>query len=761
MRRELTPKEVLFEIDFEQESKNTKLKDIPQIATIYNKIKRAVSIKEDNFNLFIVDTFSNEKVGELISFIQDIYKDRESPKDICYVNYSDPLKPEPLFLSNGRGNEFREEMENIKNRYFDIAMEFYNVSSDFEKDVIVEEVNTKRNTYISELMGLAKNEGFDVKPTDGGFAFIPLQSKETMTEKEYDDLSEEKKDSIIKKVGILKGKAQLVLEKLKNIELDGINKVKKIYKEYLNLNIIDEKEELLLNFIEDDDVYEYIEKVLTLIENELVQIYSINIEDDQEEIKDILNKYNINVLVDNSLYNKPRVIYEEDPNLSNLIGNVEYENNNGTYSTDLSRIQPGSILLANEGCIILRLNQLVLNSPSYYYLKKILVTGKLQIDSSRNYLDILSIKGLKPKNIQVNVKVILIGDYNSYDFLYNADEEFKQLFPLRVEAIESVESYDILGKGIKQYILDRCKRYNSINISEEGIKEIAKYLSRLVDNKNKFCIKEEEIDKILVLTNNYILESGRSIINNDDIIKLVYEDEQIQEYYLDMYKENKILISLDGERVGVINGLAVIDVGYFKFGKPMRVTCVSCKGDGKIIDVQKESHLSGNIHEKSINIISGFISSIINPYEKVPVDFHLCFEQSYGTIDGDSASVSEVICILSSLSKVEIKQNIAVTGSINQFGEVQPIGGVNEKIEGFYKTCKLLKKVKDIGVLIPESNKNDLVLNSEVEEAIAIGDFHIYTMENITDAIEVMMNDDSDLVFTLIKEELKKYSSDC
>lgn len=761
MKRELTPKEVLFNIDLEQGSENTKLKDIPQIASVYNKIKRAISIKEDNFNLFIVDSFSNEKVQDLVTFIQDIYKDRNSPKDICYVNYSDPLKPEPIFLSNGRGNELKEGIENIKNSYFDIAMEFYNVSSDFEKDVIVEDINTKRNTYISELMGIAKSDGFDVKATNGGFAFIPLKPSGTMTEKEYDALSEEKKESIIEKVGILKKKAQVVLEKLKDIELTGINKIKKIYIEYLNSKIIDEKEDLLLNFIEDEDVYDYLEKVLTLIENELVQCYSINIEDDQEEIKNILNKYNIKVLIDNSVFKKPRVIYEEDPTLSNLIGNIEYENNNGSYSTDLSLIHPGSILLANEGCIIIRLNQLVLNSFSYYSLKKTLVTGKVQIDTSRNYLDILSINGLKPKNIKVNIKVILIGDYESYDILYNADEEFKQLFPLRVEAIDFVDNNAIKGKGIREYILGRCKKYNSINISEEGIKEIVKHLSRLVDNKNKISIKEEEIDKILLLTNNYIIENNRSIITKEDIIKLVYEEEQIQEYYLEMYKENKILISLDGEKVGVINGLAVIDVGYFKFGKPMRVTCISCKGDGKIIDVQKESHLSGNIHEKSINIISGFISNIINPYKKIPVDFHLCFEQSYGTIDGDSASVSEVICILSSLSKVGIKQNIAVTGSINQFGEVQPIGGVNEKVEGFYKTCKLMNKDKNIGVLIPESNKNDLILNSEVEDAIAKGDFHIYTMENITDAIEVMMSDDSNLVFTLIKEEIKKYGADC
>ena len=220
-----------------------------------------------------------------------------------------------------------------------------------------------------------------------------------------------------------------------------------------------------------------------------------------------------------------------------------------------------------------------------------------------------------------------------------------------------------------------------------------------------------------------------------------------------------MILSLNGKKVGVINALSVIDTGWCSFGKPMRLTCVVCKGEGKILDIQKESNLSGSIHEKSINIIKGLISNLINPYEKLPVDFHLSFEQTYGIIDGDSASVAEVLCILSGLSKRGIKQNIAVTGSINQFGEVQPIGGLNEKIEGFYNVCKL-KEEKNIGVLIPESNINELILNNEVEEAIKNKELIIYTMNSLDDAIETMILEDGesiDCFYSEIKKEILKY----
>ena len=744
----------------EGDDNKIRLKDIPEITSAYEKIKRAISIDEEGYNLYIIDSFSKDKLENLTKFIENLYKSAEAPKDICYATINDPKRPEPIFLTNGKGAKLKETIENIKNSYYEVAMEFYNTSSESEKDSIIDDVHSKRTTYIGELMEMAKIDGFDVKATNGGFAFIPLKEGEAMTEKEYDELSEENKDSIVLKASNLKKKAEVVLEKLKDIELTSMKRLKGIYAEFMDVEMEDEKEDCLLNFIDDDDAYEYLEKVFYSIEKELVDCYTMNVEDDESDINEVLDKYDISVLVDNTNNKNPRVIYEEDPNVTNLFGNIEYENHNGLYSTDLSLINPGSMLQANEGCVIIRLNQLAMNNYSYYYLKKTLMSGKVSIDSSRGYLDIISINGVKPKAVPVNVKVILIGDYESYDILYNADEDFKSLFPIRVEFSNYVKNQPIKGKVLKDYILDRGKKHYINKVSDDAIKEIIKYLSRVAECRGKICIEDKNIDRLLILANNIVELDGREIISDKDIRDVAYEKSLIEDEILEMYEDSKIILTLSGEKVGAINGLAVLSSGYYTFGKPMRLTCVACKGEGKILDIQKESNMSGSIHEKSINILSGLLSNLIIPYEKLPVDFHLSFEQTYGQIDGDSASVAEILCILSSLSKVGIKQNIAVTGSINQFGEVQAIGGVNEKIEGFYKVCKLLDDTKDKGVLIPITNSEDLVLNKEVEEAIEKGEFHIYTMENLQDAIEVMMLDNKTSykdLFKIIEKEVEKY----
>ena len=588
----------------EDDDNKIRLKDIPEITSAYEKIKRAISIDEEGYNLYIIDSFSKDKLENLTKFIENLYKSAEAPRDICYATINDPKRPEPIFLTNGKGAKLKETIENIKNSYYEVAMEFYNTSSESEKDRIIDEVHSKRTNYIGELMEMAKIDGFDVKATNGGFAFIPLKEGEAMTEKEYDELSEESKDSIVLKASNLKKKAEVVLEKLKDIELTSMKKLKGIYAEFMDVEMEDEKEDCLLNFIDDDDAYEYLEKVFYSIEKELVDCYTMNVEDDESDINEVLDKYDISVLVDNTNNKNPRVIYEEDPNVTNLFGNIEYENHNGLYSTDLSLINSGSMLQANEGCIIIRLNQLAMNNYSYYYLKKTLMSGKVSIDSSRGYLDIISINGVKPKAVPINVKVILIGDYESYDILYNADEDFKSLFPIRVEFSNYVKNQPIKGKVLKDYILERGKKHYINKVSDDAIKEIIKYLSRVAECRGKICIEDKNIDRLLILANNMAELDGREIISDKDIRNVAYEKSLIEDEILEMYEDSKIILTLSGEKVGAINGLAVLSSGYYTFGKPMRLTCVACKGEGKILDIQKESNMSGSIHEKSINILS-------------------------------------------------------------------------------------------------------------------------------------------------------------
>lgn len=760
MKRELTPSEIMFKLEVTDTDADKGTKGIKEFNDAYKKVERAINIDKEGYNLYLIDTFSKDKLKELTAFIEKKYKDLEAPRDICYVTLEDVNRPEAIFVANGKGKKLKETVDDIKNCYLESVDNFYADSSNDEKDYLVEDVQNKRNSYINELTKMAKKEGFEVKSTSKGFAFIPLSGDEAMTEKEYDDLEEENKNVIVAKAEALKKKAERILEELKDIEVKSIKKLKKIYSKFLSTQMEAEKDEALLEFITDDDSYEYLERLFTCIEEDLVDCYTMSIEDDESEIYEVLNKYDVRVIVDNTNNSSPPVIFEEDPNLNNLIGLIEYENHNGMYTTNISLINAGAILKANEGCLILRLSSLAVNTLSYYYLKKILLSNKVSFDTNKSYLEFININGLKPKPIPVRFKVILIGDYETYDFLYNSDEDFKKLFPLRAEFSPVVKVNNDSVVELQNIIENNIRKNELFNLTDTAMSEMLKYLCRKSSSRNRILAEEDAIDKILVLANNSAKERKSMIITEKDILEVAYEEELIESEIMSMYEDNKILISVNGKKIGAVNALAVLDIGYCTFGKPMRISCVAYKGSGRIVDIQKESNLSGKIHEKSINILKGLLTNLLNPYENIPVDFHLSFEQTYGIVEGDSASVAEIICVLSALSKKAIKQNIAVTGSINQFGDVQPIGGATEKIEGFFKVCSMLDRVEEKGVLIPEGNKDEIILRSEVEKAVQEGKFHIYTMSSLNDAIEVLLLDEDENIedfYKTLQDELEKY----
>ena len=761
MKRELLPSEIKFDISIDKDTDQSN--NISEYEEAFSKIKRTMKITKEGYNLYLVDSFSKKKIKDLINFIEEEYKDLEPPKDICYVTLEDENKPEAIFVANGKGKKLKETVGDIKKSYLDVIDDFYSDSTNDEKDFLVEEVENKRNDYLNELMKMAKDEGFEVKATNKGFAFLPLNGEsETMTEKEYDDLEENHKDIIVSKAGNLKKRAETILEELRDIELKSIRRLKKLYTKFLSNRMEEVKDDALLEFITDDDSYEYLERLFTCIEEDIVECYTMSIEDDESEIYRILKKYDVKVIVDNSNNFSPPVIYEEDPNLNNLIGSIEYENHNGMYVTNISLISAGAILKANEGCLILRLNSLLMNPSSYYYLEKILLSNKVSIDSNKNLVEFININGLKPKSIPINVKVILIGNYEAYDILYNSDEDFKKLFPIRTEIPDIVEISKSSIELLKDSIRQKVKQEEILKVDDGAINEIIKYLCRKASSRENILIEDYTLDKILQLVDIYVREKGEYIIKKEDVRKVAYEEELVEREFIKMYKKGKILITLTGGKVGSINGLAVLDAGYYSFGRPIRITCVAYKGTGRIVDIQKESNLSGKIHEKSISILRGLLSNLLNAYESIPVDFHISFEQTYGIVDGDSASIAEIIALLSALSKYKIKQNIAVTGSVNQFGEVQAIGGVSEKVEGFFKVCKMMDTIENKGVLIPASNKDELIIIPEVEDAIVNGQFHIYTMENLNDAIEVLLLEEGqtlEIFYDDVKKELSKYSS--
>lgn len=758
MIEELSYKDVIYEFNFSKDRKIDNF-SLPEYEKIFDKIRNALEIDNAGFNIYIIDDFSLDKLNILKEYIQQIYKDKASPQDICYVIYDNENNPKPLFLSNGKGNALKKEIEKIKNIIYEITYDFYNESSNKNKEEIINSMQKIKSERIGSLTKKAEEYGFEIRSSKNGFTFIPVNEDKIMTEKEFDSLDADKKNEIIDKVNILKNMAKDIIRELKDMEEIEVNKIKELLKLFYTEKLDELKDEYRDEFNSDILAIEYLDFIFSDMVDKLISNYTTDFDDDEEEINKIINSYEVNVLIDNSGNKYPVVIFEDDPKISNLIGNLEYENLNGNYSTDISMIKGGSLLRANEGCLILRMNSLIENPSSYYYLKKAIINGKIDIDYNKSYAELLTLKSIDPDPIPIKSKIIIIGDYSTYDILYNYDEDFKKIFKLKVEYNPVVDISEKNKTIFLSDILKICsvKKYRSV--SDNGIKEIARYLSKKAENRKKLYFDDLELNKILDLANNNVTD--KDIIDSDDILKAIKQDDSIEKEILESFVDNKILIQIEDKVIGQVNGLSVIDLGYVSFGKPIKITCSCYKGEGNIIDVQKESNLSGSIHSKSINILKGCLSNMIYKYDRIGVDFHVCFEQVYGKIDGDSASVAEMISMLSALSRIPVRQDIAVTGSINQFGQVQPIGGVNDKIEGFYKICKNICSDGGKGVLIPWENKNDLVLTHELEEEIKKGLFHIYTMKTIEDAVDTMMGTKSirynDIMLT-IQKEIKKYS---
>ncbi|MBV4419117.1 AAA family ATPase [Clostridium tyrobutyricum] len=760
MKREVAPEEIIYDfnvrdIDLKDESQYK-----PEYEDIYRKINTAFSIDKQGYNLYIVEDFSKNKLEDIAKYIDKIIKNREI-YDICYVIYKDIKSPEVIVLKSGYGAKLKYFVEEIQKLYFRITYEFYN-GSDQEKEFIIENIRNKKNDLIEKMMDIAKKDNFTLKSVDDGFVFIPLKEDgNMMNEKEYNLLNFNEKENIINKVALLKNSSQEILDKLKDIEINGTEKIKILMDHYYSSKTVDIKDNYLDVFSENENVLKFLNYICSTIEKRIKDIYSIEYKNDENTIKQIIFKYSVNVIVDNSGRKYPPVIFEEDPSAANLIGNIEYRNKDGNYITDISLIKAGSILKANGGCLILRANSLLNNPNAYYYLKKSLISEKVKLDYKTGYLEVLSLSGLSPEPVKFKEKVILIGDYSTYDLLYNYDTDFKKIFKIRSQYSSILDMNKIVKKSFLAKIIYTCKKNCFKPVTDDGIKEIAKILSRKTENKEKIFIDDYEIERILTLSDSSAREAKRNYIDIQDIENAVYTREMLEKQIDDSFREEQIFIDIDGKSIGQINGLSILSTGYFSFGRPVRITCSCMKGEGNIVDVQRESSLSGKIHNKAINIIRGYINNnIIGGYDKLPVNFHLNFEQVYGPVDGDSASVAEVVSIISSFSKIGIKQNIAVTGSINQFGRVQPIGGVNEKIEGFFNTCKILGETKGKGVLVPASNVKGIALKNEVEQEIKNGNFHIYSMETVEDAVDILMGDEnlnySDVIST-IKKECRKY----
>lgn len=712
-----------------------------------------VRIKAPGYNIFISGVSSTGKTTYAKEYITQIAKQQPVPDDWCYVyNFENPSQPIAIRLPAGKGKEFVHDIEElIEDLKAEISKAFGGDEYENEKALIYKEMQEKRNELFNQFNEYAKQQGFQVNTSSAGIYFTPIIDGQALGEEEYNKLDEETKKSINERLTQIQLQAVELIKKIRELEKEAKKKVNELENRIGTFAVGIHIEDMKKKYADHPKILKYLDD---LMKDVLQSISHFKEGESSEEDNPIVralkrtaegaqHKYKVNLLVDNSDREGAPVIIEYNPSYSALFGSLEYENKLGTMVTDFTMIKPGAIHLANGGYLILQAKD-VLSVPFMWEgLKKVLKTKSITIESLREQWGLLNISGLKPEPIPVDIKVVLVGSDLLFQLLHQLDEDFAKLFKVKVDFDDEMEANEENLLGLAKFISGYCRRENLRHFTRDAVLRVADYASRLVEHQEKFTTRFGDIIEIIVEANTWADIAGKSIVTSHEVKKAIEEKEyrssKYDEKLMELLKNEDIMVETEGEAIGQINGLAVINVGDYVFGKPTKITATTFMGRSGIVNIEREVAMSGRIHSKGVMILSAYIGEQYAQEIPLALTANITFEQLYSGIEGDSASSAELYAILSSLAEVPIKQGIAVTGSVNQKGEIQPIGGVTYKVEGFFELCKARGLTGEQGVIIPYQNIKNLVLKDEVIEAVREGKFHIYPIRTIDEGIEILM----------------------
>ena len=747
-------------------------------------LKFGLRVKNKGFNIFVSGLPGTGKTEFIKNTAQKIAETEKIPDDICYVyNFSDSKFPKILTLPAGYGKVFRNEMEELINYLRDDLPKVFSAKSyELKKADIIKKYQDKKDILIKKVSEQAQKRGFCVKLKSDVIFFMPMVDDEIISEEQFENLPQEQKDLITKNSLVMQNHANEIMNILKaneknmNTEIEALEYSIGLFEigRYLN-DLFDKYGEYncVVNYLQDvkESLLDNIKKFVKKDEEEETQQQMViplkNKKDDDEFLK-----YKVNVLVDNSDLICAPVIVDFNASYFNLCGEIEYENEFGNLTTDFTKIKAGLLHKANGGYLILQASDIFKHGASWEAIQRFLKTGQISIEPPREVNTGFAISSLSPEKFQANVKIIIVGSEIYYRSLYELDDDFAGMFKILAdfdyETDLNKKSIDDTLKFIKNFIVKKKIK----DLDAAAVAKIIEYSSRIAESQKKLSTRYNLLAEIITEADAWATLEDEEIISEFYIKKAIQERNNRLNMYenklTEMINEDYIMIATQGEVIGQINGLAVLDTGNYTFGKPSRITATTYVGKAGIINIEKEAEMSGNIHDKGMQVLTGYLGQTYAQDFPLSVSCRICFEQNYSGVDGDSASSTELYAVLSSLSDLPIRQDIAVTGSINQKGEIQVIGGVTYKIEGFFELCKKRGLTGTQGVIIPEHNVNDLVLNDEVIEAVKHGQFHIYPVKNIDEGIEILTgvragerdfkgNYPADSVHGLAMQKLKRF----
>ena len=719
-------------------------------------LKFGIDMKGKGFNIYVGGLPGTGKRPATRNYLETIAASRPVPPDWCYVyNFDDSYEPKALSLPAGRGRVLQKDMKKLVDqvkRAVPAALQ----STEFvtRTGAIRKRAEGQRDKILSELNTLAQKYSYGVRMTQLGISIIPVYNGKPVAEDEFQSLAATVKKKFEENRDTVRGALDKAGKQIIELDAKTLEELRKLRDDSLHYAIGGLINVLTATYQELPEVARYLTEVRDdILENPELFIGETEqpSQGDQESSDPVpsaavktsaFRRYEVNVIVDNAGLKGVPVIVEDNPTFGNLFGKIEKESRFGALMTDFTLIKGGSMQKANGGYIILGVNDVLSNAFVYDGLKRTLQNETISIEETAERLGATSIKSLTPQPIPMNMKVILAGDPGTYQVLYQADPDFKFLFKVKADFDDLIEWNDKTIKIYGNFVHTLCETEGLNHLEASAIAKVVEYGSRLAEDQNKLSTRFPELADIVREASFYASQDNSKYIKDTHVSKAldekVYRSDLVDQKFKEMIQRGIILIDTSGAKAGQVNGLSVISLGDFEFGQPSRITASIGMGRGGVIDIERESKLGGQIHTKGVLIISGYLANKYAHDKPLTLSCRLVFEQSYGGVDGDSASSTELYAILSALADLPIKQNFAVTGSVNQKGEVQAIGGANEKIEGFYAVCKARGLKGDEGILVPRSNIQHLMLNEEVVAAVKQGKFHIYPIESIDEGIELL-----------------------
>jgi lon-related putative ATP-dependent protease len=713
-----------------------------------------IDIESPGYHMFALGPTGTGKTTMLKDLLDRKSVEEPVPDDWCYINnFENADKPQVLHLPAGTGCKLKRDVDRlVEDLSKEIPSVFKTEDYDKEQEKIETKFQEKRQALFKGLENEATSANFTLLQTPRGLILAPVVEGDVITQDEYNKLDEQKREEIENRQGELQGEMRDTIRRIQDLQDQAKEEIRKLDQEVVGYAVEHLIEKLTERYADLDAVVEFLHKVREdILKNVDAYKQAKEMEEAQQQLpfqigvageKPNFDRYRINLLVDHCNVQGAPVIIESNPTYPNLLGRIEHQARFGALVTNFQMIKSGALHRANGGYLIVNAVDILTKPMAWEGLKRALKDREVRIESMYESLGAISTRSLDPEPIPLDIKVIVIGDPMVYYLLYNMDQDFRELFKVKVDFSVQMDWTDEALQQYARFIGTVSQKENLLDFAPSGVAKVIEESARLVGHQKKLATKFGDVVDLVRQASYWAGKNGNQQVKDEDVRRAVeekiYRSNQLEERLQEMIDEGTILIDTQGETVGQVNGISVLPLGDYAFGKPSRITARVHVGKAGVVNIDRETELGGRIHNKGVLILTGYLGGKYALNQPLTFSASVTFEQLYEELEGDSASSAELYALLSSLSGYPIRQDLAVTGSVNQRGQVQAIGGVNEKIEGFFAVCKIKGLTGKQGVVIPQSNVMHLMLRDEVIDAVRDRKFHIYPVATIDEGIEVL-----------------------